>query len=103
MPKSASNDAFAKEVRDQWDQAEQADRDNCDETVIDLKFEAFDQWDDTVRNERESVPGGPLPCLTINTAQQYTGLIVGDWLANETSIKLLPREDGDVNIADVRS
>jgi hypothetical protein len=29
--------------------------------------------------------------------------VVGDWLTNETSITVLPREDGDVKVAQVRS
>jgi hypothetical protein len=44
-----------------------------------------------------------LPCHHGQRRQQYTGQVVGDWRANETSIKVLPREDGDVNIAEVRS
>jgi hypothetical protein len=94
---------FAKEVRDLFTQAEEADRENCEEAITDLKFEGFDQWDPQVRADRENRGPFPLPCLTINTAQQYTSLVVGDWLANETSIKVLPREDGDVTVADVRS
>lgn len=96
-------DTFAKEVRDLYRQAEEADRDNCEEANLDLKFEAFDQWDERVRNYREAANPFPLPCLTINVAQQYTGMIVGDWLMNETSITVLPREDGDVKIAETRS
>jgi len=96
------SDDFAKEVRELYSEAEEADRENYDEAVTDLKFEGFDQWDERVRNYRESL-NPPLPCLTINTVQQYTSLVVGDWLTNETAITVLPREDGDVNIAQVRS
>lgn len=93
-------DDFAKEVREQLADAEEADRDNREEAITDLKFEAGDQWNDSVRHQRESKS---LPCLTVNTAQQYTGQVVGDYRANETSIKVMPREGGDKAIAEVRS
>lgn len=91
---------FAKEVRELMTQAQEADRENREEAIADLKFEAGFQWNETVRRERES---RGLPCLTVNTAQQYTGQVVGDWRSNETAIKALPREDGDQTVADVRS
>jgi hypothetical protein len=93
-------DDFAKEVRELYAQAEEADRDNLDEARLDLKFEGFEQWDERDRNARERAG---LPVITVNVVQQYTGMVVGDWLQNETSIKVLPREDGDTNIAEVRS
>jgi hypothetical protein len=93
-------DDFAKEVRELYAQAEEADRDNRDEARLDLKFEGGEQWDERDRNARERAG---LPVITVNVVQQYTGMVVGDWLQNETSIKVLPREDGDTNIAEVRS
>jgi hypothetical protein len=93
-------DDFAKEVRELYANAEEADRDNRDEAITDLKFEVGDQWHEGVKRDRES---NGLPCPTINVAQQYTAQVVGDWRANQTSIKVLPREDGDVAIAEVRS
>jgi hypothetical protein len=95
-------DDFAKEVRELYTEAEEADRRNTEEALIDLDFEGFNQWDERIRNWRESQEQ-PLPCFTINTAQQYTALIVGDWLSNETAIRALPREDGTTEIAEVRS
>jgi hypothetical protein len=99
---------FAKEVRELLTWADEADKDNRDEAFIDLDFEGFKQWDPRVRAYREGYVDAngkaqPLPCFTINTAQQYTGQVVGDWLSNETSIRVLPREDGDVKVAEVRS
>lgn len=95
-----SDNDFAKEVRELLAQAEESDRDNREEAVTDLKFEAGDQWNETVRRQRENLN---LPVISVNTAQQYTGQVVGDFIANETSIKVLPREDGDVAIAKIRS
>lgn len=101
-----SNTDFAKEVRDAWKSAEEADSDNRKEAIEDQKFVAGDQWDSQVRQFRETPTASrpfPLPCLTINTLPQFVGQVIGDRRANATAIKVLPREDGDVKIAEVRS
>jgi hypothetical protein len=103
-------DDFSKEVRENWKQAEFADRNNRDEALADLAFAAPDStaghWDPQVREYRERMGiekyGFPLPCLTINTLPQFIGQVIGDRRANATSIKVLPREDGDVTVAEVR-
>lgn len=95
---------FAREVRELWTQGEEADNKNREEALNDLKFAAGEQWDDRVRQYREGTDRPfPLPCLTINTLPQFIGQVVGDRRANQTSIKVLPREDGDKNVAEVRS
>lgn len=97
---------FGKDIRGKWKDAETADHDNRAEQLIDHKFAAGEQWNQTVREWREEVrPGNPfpLPCLTINTLPQYIGQVIGDRRANATSIKVLPRENGDVKVANVRS
>lgn len=97
---------FAKEVQDRWKDAQEADKDNRKEAILDLEFAAGDQWDDQTRQQRERVTEDrpyPLPCLTINTVPQFIGQVIGDRRANATSIKVLPREDGDKEIAEIRS
>jgi len=95
---------FAKEVADLWRMGEEADRDNRKEALDDLKFAAGEQWDDRVRQYRENGDRPfPLPCLTINTLPQFIGQVVGDRRANSTSIKVLPRENGDKKVAEVRT
>lgn len=95
---------FAKEVRELWQQGEEADRTNREEAIRDLEFAAGEQWDERVREYRESGDRPfPLPCLTINQMPQFIGQVVGDRRANQTSIKVLPREDGDKEVAAVRS
>lgn len=98
------SDAFSSEVRDLWTQAEEADSDNRKEALEDLKFEAGEQWDKRTRDYRESSARPfPLPCLTVNQLPQIIGQVVGDRRANSTAIKVLPREDGDKEVAEVRS
>lgn len=95
---------FSKEVTDLWQRGEDADKANREEAVNDLKFAAGEQWDTRVKQYRESGDRPfPLPCLTINTLPQFIGQVVGDRRANQTSIKVLPRENGDKNVAEVRS
>lgn len=95
---------FSKEVRENYNAALDADRENREEMVTDLEFEAGRQWDERVREYREDADREfPLPCLTINTIPQFLGQVIGDRMANQTSIKVLPREDGDKNVAEVRT
>jgi Phage P22-like portal protein len=95
---------FGKEVRELWGRGEEADKTNRKEAMDDLKFAAGEQWDDRVRQYRENGDRPfPLPCLTINTLPQFIGQVVGDRRANQTSIKVLPRENGDKKVAEVRS
>lgn len=105
--KPDSNTDFAKDVRDRWKAAEEADKENRDEALEDLRFAAGEQWDKQVRAYREGTETNqrafPLPCLTINTLPQFIGQVIGDRRANATSIKVLPRENGDKQIADIRS
>lgn len=97
-------DDFRTEVHEVWDQAEKADHENREEALLDLKIAANDQWDEDARDMRENPDSGPpRPCLTINTTLQYINQVTGDRLANQSSIKVIPREDGDVEVAEVRS
>lgn len=97
-------DNFAQEVRELWKQGETADEKNREEALLDLEFAAGEQWDDEIREYREAGDRPfPLPCLTINQIPQFVGQVVGDRRANSTSIKVLPREDGDKDVAEVRS
>ena len=98
---------FAKEVRERRDYAYRGDKANRDEALIDLKFEAGEHWDEQTKQYREKMGteayGFPLPCLTINDLPQKVGQVTGDWQANQTSIKVLPKEDGDKVVAETRS
>jgi hypothetical protein len=76
----------------------QADDDNRKAALEDKKFVAGEQWDPIVLEQRAG-----LPCLVINTMPQFTAQLVGDWRENRISVKVLPSENGDKNIADTRS
>lgn len=66
--------------------------------VEDKAFVAGEQWDPRVLQQRQG-----LPCLTINTIPQFTAQLVGDWRENKNSVKVLPAENGDKDIANIRA
>lgn len=94
-----SIDAFLEEARERFNQGVDADRENRDAGMEDLRFLIGDQWDPKVKADRERKK---LPCLTINTLPQYVGQVVGDIRINRPSIKVRPAEDGDKKVAEVR-
>lgn len=93
-----SVDDFLEDMRDNYKADVRYDSDNRDSAFDDKKFWSGDQWDPLVLQYRKN-----LPCLTINSLPQFTGQITGDWRLGRASIKVLPAEDGDVDIAQIRA
>lgn len=93
-----SQEHFLREMREDHNLDLEFDRDNRKEALDDKQFVAGEQWDPDVLEYRQG-----LPSLTINTVPQFIAQLVGDWRQNRRSIKVLPNEDGDVNVASVRS
>lgn len=93
---------FAKDVQERFKAAEEADKDNRDEAELDLKFLAGDQWDPEVRQDREE-GDDYRPCLTINQMPQFIEQVVGDFIGNAQTIRFLPKEDADTDLAEVRT
>lgn len=93
-------DEFLTEARELYRMDREADRENLDAALDDLKFASGDQWDKEVLAIRE---GLKQPSVTNNTLPQFIGQVVGDRRVNSTSVKVLPREDSDVDIAEIRS
>lgn len=91
-------DAYLQDVRETYKLDLQADQDNRDAAIEDKKFVAGEQWDPQVLQQRQG-----LPCLTLNTIPQFIAQLVGDWRTNQTSVKVLPAENGDKDVADIRS
>lgn len=74
------------------------DNDNREAALEDKRFVAGDQWDPQVLQQRQG-----LPVITLNTIPQFTAQLVGDWRENKTGVKVLPAENGDKDVADIRS
>jgi hypothetical protein len=93
-------DAFLDEARERFQEGVDADRENRDAGLDDLKFLMGEgQWDPQVRAARLAKGR---PCLTINTLPQFVGQVIGDTRTNRPSIKVRPAEDGDKQVADIR-
>lgn len=95
----ATVEAFLEEARRRFQEGVDADRENREAGLEDLRFLAGDQWDEGVRAARLAKGR---PCLTINTLPQFVGQVVGDTRLNQPSIRVRPAEDGDRRVAEVR-
>jgi hypothetical protein len=93
-----SKEDFLKDMREEYDADYDFDKDNRDHALEDKKFMAGDQWDPVVIEQRKG-----LPCLTINSVPQFVAQLVGDWRESKRGVKVLPTEDGDKDIADIRA
>ena len=88
---------YLKDVRETYEKDYTADYENRLEAIEDKKFAIGDQWDPRVLEHRAG-----LPCLVINTIPQFTAQLVGDWRQSRNAVKVLPSEDGDEDIAEIR-
>jgi hypothetical protein len=93
-----SRDDFLKDMREEYELDIEFDRVNREQAVEDKKFMAGEQWDPIVLEQRKG-----LPCLVINSVPQFVAQLVGDWRENKRAVKVLPTENGDTAIADVRA
>ena len=89
---------FLKEMREEYELDFDYDRINREQALEDKRFLAGEQWDPVVLEQRKG-----LPCLVINSVPQFVAQLVGDWRENKRSVKILPTEDGDKNLADIRA
>ncbi len=93
-----SKESFLQEMREEYQLDFDYDRVNREEALEDKKFTAGKQWDPVVLEQRKG-----LPCLVINSVPQFIAQLVGDWRESKRGIKVLPTEDGDKDIADIRA
>lgn len=92
-----SQEAFLRDMRSKYEADIEADDDNRKDAVDDKKFAAGEQWDPLVLEHRKGLPN-----LVINSVPQFTAQLVGDWRQNRNGIKVLPTEEGDIDIAKIR-
>lgn len=93
----ANQEDFLDDMREEYQLDLDFSRFDREQALDDKKFSAGEQWDPVVLSQREG-----LPCLTINTIPQFIAQVVGDWRQNKNGIKVVPSEDGDVDIASIR-
>ena len=88
---------YLKDVRETYERDYTADYENRLEAIEDKKFAVGDQWDPRVLEHRAG-----LPCLVINSIPQFTAQLVGDWRQQRNAVKVLPAENGDIEVAEMR-
>jgi len=93
-----STDAM-KEMRERYDRAVEADSDNRELAIDDLKFVTVpgNQWDENQRKARKGRPCYEFPILRSHWRQ-----VVNDQKKARPGIKVRPVENGDVKGADLR-
>ena len=93
-----SVEEFLTDMREEYDKDIDSDRINREEAIEDKKFAIGEQWDPIVLEQRKG-----LPCLVINSVPQFIAQLVGDWRENKRAVKVLPTEEGDKELSDVRA
>ncbi len=88
---------FLIDMRKQYQADLDFDRTNRDQALDDKKFSAGEQWDPIVLEQRKG-----LPCLVINNIPQFTAQLVGDWRESRKAIKVVPSNDEDFDVAQIR-
>lgn len=89
---------YLEDMRETYALDLEADDDNRKAALEDKRFVAGEQWDPLVLEQRKG-----LPCLVINTIPQFTAQLVGDWRTNRNAVKVIPAENGDKDVASIRS
>jgi hypothetical protein len=93
-----SVEEFLADMRENYNLDVEFDEENRAQALDDKKFTAGEQWDPQVLEYRKG-----LPCLVINSIPQFTAQLVGDWREGRKSIKVLPNEDKDTDVASIRA
>lgn len=100
LPRGYESEAqFLQEMRTLFNEDQEADRLNREAGTEDLKFVIGDQWEDYVRQRRDS---GRKPTLTINRLPAFVAQVLGARRLNETEIRIIPDTGGDKDIAEIR-
>lgn len=89
----ASSDSSLEEAQTLYEESMSAMRDQRKQIAEDLKFsDPSDpqQWDELVKAQRESDPGGKRPCLVHDQTGQYTAQVTGQIEKQPPSIHAIP-------------
>lgn len=85
-------DDILTDAKEAFDQAVDAERENREVGLEDLKFSRLgDQWPEKIRKQRET---DGRPCLTLNRMPSFRRQVVNDARQNKPSIKVHPVDSG---------
>lgn len=99
-PATTNDDAKATEskskaivdtAKKRFDQAAEAEAEIRKEALDDLKFFSGDQWDETVRRDRQT---DGRPCMTINRLPQFVRQVTNEQRQNRPAVQINPVDDG---------
>ena len=98
--KPADDDALLKQAREMFDKCKEAENDNREMALEDIKFAKLgEQWPDKIVAARQKEQR---PCLTINKMPAFIRQVVNDARQNKPSIKVRPVDSsGDPETADI--
>jgi hypothetical protein len=94
-----TDEDFLSWVRETYSDDLEADRENREEAVEDLKFLAGEQWDEAISNRRRSANK---PVMTLNRLPAVIGQLLGNRRLNEQTIRVLPDNGGTKDVARIR-
>lgn len=93
-------DTFLKLARDRFQQAQQAEKEQRQRELDDLKFYAGDQWPADIRTSRagqnasNGMPPTPArPCLTINKTREPVRQVLNQERGSDMGIEIVPADD----------
>lgn len=99
MSEKETNDKLLEEARERYQLCIDADSDNREKALADLRFLSGDQWDDKDK-ARRNIEGRP--CLTINKLPTFLHQVTNDQRQNKPGIKIHPvDDDADIETAEV--
>jgi hypothetical protein len=88
----AKDDDILAEARDAFKECEEAESENREAALDDLKFGRLgEQWPEEIRKQREK---DGRPCLTIPRLNAFVRQVVNDARQNKPSIKVHPVDSG---------
>jgi hypothetical protein len=103
--KPLKRDAVVEEARKRYDSAVEVWTPIYDQARDDMRFsDPTDpqQWDDEVKRERQSAPGGARPCLVFDQTQQFVRQVINTARRNKPALNFLPVDDeSDPKLAEV--
>lgn len=88
---------FLETAHKRFEQAVNAEQKQRERWLDDLRFEAGEQWPESIRRIREKDPANPRPCITINKTQLHCRQVINDLRQNRPQIKVLP-VDGSADL-----
>jgi hypothetical protein len=99
-PTDSNRDEFLREARERFIRANDAERNNRERAMDDVRFRNGDQWPDDIKQKRTEQKR---PTLTFNRMEAFIDQVVGDQRQTRPSIKVVAvdADDGSQRVVNV--